>query len=715
MNDEDKSKEQLPAELESLRARPAQQGGSVGDGIVGNEIPGNSDSWGSRPSEELFHSLAENSPVGVYLTDTKGRCRYVNRRWCEMSGLRFEEALGDGWVKGLHPEDRRRIASAWCEMVAAHGSWGLEYRFRTPDGKSTWVHGHAAPLLDRNGKMIGYIGTNTDITERKQMENAQMFLAQSGWIASGEDFFEALARFLAEILDVDYVCIDLLEDDRLSARTLAIYFDGAFEDNLTYTLKDTPCGELVDKTVCCYPEGVRHFFPNDAVLREMSAESYVGTILWGSDGRPIGLIATIGRKPLGDPRLAESVLGLVGVRAAGELERRRAEEEKKKLEARLRESQKLEAVGTLAGGIAHDFNNLLQVINGYADMLLGDMDEGRPERFSLKEISMAGKRAASLVKQLLAFSRKQILNPEGLDMNEVVSQLLKMMGRLIGEHIRLDFVPGHRLGTVYADRGMMEQLLINLCVNARDAMVDGGSLIIETENVAVNGSYCETHPWASPGRYILVSVTDTGCGMDKETLDRVFEPFFTTKAQGKGTGLGLATVYGIVKQHQGMIHAYSEPGKGTTFKVYLPVAERLASDVGTKIESPAVGGKETILLAEDEEMVRKLAARILEREGYRVLIADNGEDALALFRKDPFGIDLLLLDVVMPKLGGKPVYEQARSLNPSIRALFASGYSENAIHTNFVLREGFRLIQKPFSREALLRAVREALDAPTRP
>jgi nitrogen-specific signal transduction histidine kinase/ActR/RegA family two-component response regulator len=388
-----------------------------------------------------------------------------------------------------------------------------------------------------------------------------------------------------------------------------------------------------------------------------------------------------------------------------------AREENKKLEAQLRQAQKMEAIGTLAGGIAHDFNNLLQVINGYTDLVLSDLSPDQPGYNSLSEVARAGNRATELVGQLLAFSRRQVLKPENLDMNEIVANLLKMLKRILGEHILLDFAPAQNLGRIYADPNMIAQILMNLCINARDAMSEGGSLMVETENVVVNGKYCNTHPWASPGRYILVSVTDTGCGMDAETIGRIFEPFFTTKALGHGTGLGLAMVYGIVKQHNGMIHAYSEPGKGTSFKVYLPTSERMAGEVGSKIESRVEGGHETILLAEDEEMVRNLAAAILEKAGYTVLQAANGEEAMVRFRKAAPEIDLLLLDVVMPGLGGRALYEQARALKPEIAVLFASGYSDNAVRANFALGKGLPLLSKPFSREELLAAVREVLDA----
>ena len=271
-------------------------------------------------------------------------------------------------------------------------------------------------------------------------------------------------------------------------------------------------------------------------------------------------------------------------------------------------------------------------------------------------------------------------------------------------------IPSPRLGRVYADRGMIEQVLMNLSVNARDAMPVGGRLNIETENVLITEEYCRDHVWAKPGRYVLVSITDTGCGMDRETMSRVFEPFFTTKGMNQGTGLGLSMVYGIVKQHNGMITVYSEVDKGTTFKVYLPHSERAAEDVGTKIEGEVPRGDETILVVEDDEAVRGLTRQVLEAAGYTVLEAVDGRDALQCFRKHHDHIHLTLLDVVMPGMGGREAYKEMLKVNPELKALFASGYSENAIHTNFVLDSGLALLKKPYSRDELLRAVRRLLD-----
>ncbi|MDX9896936.1 MAG: PAS domain S-box protein [Desulfofustis sp.] len=392
-------------------------------------------------------------------------------------------------------------------------------------------------------------------------------------------------------------------------------------------------------------------------------------------------------------------------------QRKQTERDHEKLEQQLLQARKMEAVGQLAGGVAHDFNNLLQVIIGHGELLADDQTVPSSRRDNLEQLMNAAQRAAGLVRQLLAFSRRQVLEMQDLDMNTVIGECLKMARRVIGEHIVVVPVYGHKLATIRADRNQLEQILLNLLINARDAMPNGGTITVETENVLIDESYRQQHPYARTGRYVLLSVIDTGCGMDEETRNRVFEPFFTTKGLGRGTGLGLATVYGLVRQHDGLIHVYSELEKGTSFKIYLPAVERSAAAVGDKIHGAVMGGSETILVAEDEVQVLKLTATILEHAGYRVLTAGDGEEALALFRRNPDAIDLVLLDVIMPKLGGFAVYEQMKALRRDVRVIFTSGYSINAIHTDFVLYEGLQLIQKPCGREDLLRKIRSVLDA----
>jgi two-component system, cell cycle sensor histidine kinase and response regulator CckA len=387
-------------------------------------------------------------------------------------------------------------------------------------------------------------------------------------------------------------------------------------------------------------------------------------------------------------------------------ERKRADEERAQLEAQLRQAQKMEAIGQLAGGVAHDFNNLLQVINGYAELAACDIDPEHAASGPVREIAKAGRRAAGLVAQLLAFSRRQVLEPEDLDLNDVVAGLLSMLERLIGEHIELDFQPGPGLRTVVADRGMIEQVILNLCVNSRDAMPTGGKLLIETHLVeSLEHSTSVALP--ANGRYVMLAVSDDGCGMDRATLERVFDPFFSTKPPGAGTGLGLATVYGIVKQHEGMIRAESMPGQGSTFRVYLPVGAQTEMKDAAPSTTEVGGGRETILLAEDDAGVRQVTQRILEKAGYRVLVAESGNEAIATFHAHIAEIDLLLLDVVMPGLNGAEVCEQARRERPELPVIYASGYSDAAPCR---AERGIEFIYKPFGRDDLLRAVRDVLD-----
>ncbi|MBV8859793.1 MAG: response regulator [Acidobacteria bacterium] len=387
--------------------------------------------------------------------------------------------------------------------------------------------------------------------------------------------------------------------------------------------------------------------------------------------------------------------------------------ERKELEDQLRQSQKMEAVGKLAGGIAHDFNNLLTVINGYSELTLRRLHEGDPLRFNVEEVRKAGERAASLTRQLLAFSRKQVLQPKVIDLNGVVTEMEKMLRRLIGEDIELRVALGSGLGCIKADPGQIEQVLMNLVVNARDAMPRGGKLTIGTENVYLDEGYAAHHVAVVPGQYVMLAVSDTGSGMDEATRARIFEPFFTTKEKGKGTGLGLSTVYGIVKQSGGYVWVYSEVGRGTTFKVYLRRVEEGAEEYRTGTDAEGgLEGTETLLLAEDEEVVRSLARQVLELYGYRVLEASDGDAALAACERHEGPIHLLITDVVMPAVGGPELADRLTGLRPQMKVLFMSGYTDDAVVHHGVLDEGVNFIQKPFTPEALARKVREVLGRP---
>jgi signal transduction histidine kinase/ActR/RegA family two-component response regulator len=390
-------------------------------------------------------------------------------------------------------------------------------------------------------------------------------------------------------------------------------------------------------------------------------------------------------------------------------ERARAQEEKRTLERRLFQVQKLESLGMLAGGIAHDFNNLLMVILSGAS--LAEEAVRDPEVLAdLRVVIEAAERGRDLTRQLLALSRNQELTLTSLDMNERLQSLVQLVRRVLPATITVDVIPGAKLPLIEGDASQLDQVFMNLCINARDAMPAGGRLTIETEQVVVNGSYAATHPWAQPGRYVLVTVTDTGVGMPREILERIFEPFFTTKRDHAGTGLGLAVAYGIIRQHGGMLNCYSEVGVGTTFKVYLPVQVRAVRDVGSKLEGAVGTGSERVLIAEDDPAVRLVVRRILERGGYRVVAVEDGEAACRSAAEQAF--DLVILDVVMPGMTCQAALERLSSLLPAARFLLSSGYTAETNVAALLTGVGHELLRKPYDPDRLLRAVRRVLDAP---
>src|SRR3989454_2815827 len=384
--------------------------------------------------------------------------------------------------------------------------------------------------------------------------------------------------------------------------------------------------------------------------------------------------------------------------------------ERKQLEQQLRQAQKMEAIGQLTGGIAHDFNNMLTVILGYSELLLKSLPTDAPLRDDVEQVKEAGERASLLTKQLLAFSRKQVLQPKVLDLNTVLTNMDRMLQRLIGEDIALVAVPAPGLWHVYADPSQIEQVMMNLAVNARDAMPNGGKLTIETANVQLDDAYAHQHGPVQPGSYVMLAVSDTGCGMDRETQARIFEPFFTTKEPGKGTGLGLSTVYGIVKQSGGYVWVYSEVGRGTAFKIYLPRGEGAVETVEPGV-APArtVRGSEMILLVEDDRAVRVLARSTLQAHGYTVLEAHHGKHALQVYEQHAGPIHLLVTDVVMPEMSGRELADRLKPSRPNMKVLFMSGYTDKAIVHHGELDPGAAFLQKPFTPDALARKVREVL------
>jgi PAS domain S-box-containing protein len=390
--------------------------------------------------------------------------------------------------------------------------------------------------------------------------------------------------------------------------------------------------------------------------------------------------------------------------------RERAEDALRRSEEQLRQAQKMEAVGRLAGGVAHDFNNMLSIIIGYGELLLDDLEAGDPTRESVEEIHKAASRAAGLTRQLLLFSRQKVAEPRVIDLREILRSMDRMLQRIVGEDVELVATPLKATGRIQADPGHIEQVILNLVVNARDAMPTGGKLTIETNDVDLDEDYALGHLSAKPGPYVMLAVTDTGTGMDRETQARIFEPFFTTKEVGKGTGLGLSTVFGIVQQAGGSVWVYSEPGKGTTFKVYLPRIDAEVDVPRTPVQPATLRGTETILLVEDEEQVRAIALGILRRQGYQVLPAQHGSEALLLSERHPHPIDLLLTDVVMPQMSGPELARKLAVARPGMKVLCMSGYTDDSVVRHGVLDAGVAFIQKPITPASLAKKVREVLD-----
>ncbi|MCF8026327.1 MAG: PAS domain S-box protein [Desulfobacteraceae bacterium] len=390
---------------------------------------------------------------------------------------------------------------------------------------------------------------------------------------------------------------------------------------------------------------------------------------------------------------------------------RQSEQEREKLQSQLLQSQKLESVGRLAGGVAHDFNNMLTIINGYAELMTDVLSPSEPLYDNALQIHEAGKRSAMMVRKLLAFARKQTISPEVMNLNDNVASMLKMLQQLIGENIDLHWKPGRNLWLIKMDFSQLDQILANLVVNARDAIADIGKITIETKNVEFDEQYCDTHTGSVPGQFVMLTVSDTGCGMEKEVFDNLFEPFFTTKKIGKGTGLGLSTIYGIVKQNSGFINVYSEPGQGTTLRIYLPrhTGETAASNIDSR-EQPPPGKGETILVLEDEISVLNLAKTMLEKLGYKVLASNSADEALTLIKSHGDAIDLLITDVIMPEMNGRDFANQVNGLYPGIKTLFISGYTSDVIVCHGILEEGVHYIQKPFSIKDLAIKVREVIE-----
>jgi two-component system cell cycle sensor histidine kinase/response regulator CckA len=627
--------------------------------------------------------ILKEQPTAIvtYITafdETRNRF-YISPQIEAMLGFSADEWLGDpGLVlKQLHPDDRERVLAEVFQSKDTGKPLSSEYRLLARDGHIVWVRDEAIVMRDEAGRPSFMQGLLLDISEQKRKEEM---------LQKSESKFRTIFERVA--IGIALVSIDgQLVETNPALREMLGYGEEELRNRVFSEFihpEDVAIDVDLDQELLA---GKRdHYQIEKRFIRKdggvVWCQLNVSFIRGGQQERPFTIC------------MVEDIT------------------ERKRLETQFFQSQKMETIGRLAGGIAHDFNNLLTVIKGYTQLSLDHIREGDPCRENIEEIKSAAERAAELTNQLLTFSRRQILDMKVLDLNTVVRGLEKMMGRIIGEDIEMLTVLDDHLGRVKTDPGQIEQVILNLVVNARDAMPTGGKLAIETANVVLDDTYVRSHIGVTPGSYVVLSVSDTGCGISPEIKELIFEPFFTTKEEGKGTGLGLSTIYGIIKQSGGNVWVYSEPGRGTTFKIYLPRVEEETGALPVQDDTDHLPkGKETVLLVEDDPSLRALAARVLRYQGYKVLEATNGHEAIAIAHENAEEIiHLLLTDVVMPHMGGRELVKRMQTLHAEIRVLFISGYTEHSITYHTGLKPGTPFLQKPFSPTALAKKVREVLD-----
>jgi len=631
-------------------------------------------------SEKLHRTILQTAMNGIWQMDMQGQLLEVNEAYCRMSGYSKQELLSMR-VSDIEVNQTPEKTIADILKTKKQGASRFESRHRCKSGNVIDVEVSIQSLTIEDEQYVAFL---RDITERNRVER-ELQESRKQYHDLVEETPDLITRVdtKGRLLFVNHAANEiygLAEKDCLGH----LAFDFIHPEDQAATRKAFD-GWLKN--------GEKVFFLEN---RQVSIDGRVHWMAWssraeyGEDGKIKGFAGT-----------ARDITRI-----------KRSEEERAQLESQFHQSQKIESVGQLAGGVAHDFNNMLGIILGRCELALLNMDPDQPHYQDLLEIHKAAEHSAALTRQLLAFARKQTIAPKVLDLNETVEGMLKMLRRLIGEDIDLLWKPETKLWTIKMDPSQTDQILVNLCVNARDAVSDIGKITIETENVSLDAAYCSNHLGAVPGDYVLLSVSDNGCGMDKKTEDRIFEPFFTTKTTGEGTGLGLATVYGIVKQNLGYINVYTEPGLGTSFKIYLPRYYSQEQHPEAEIlpeELPR--GHETILLVEDQPELLDLNQAMLEMLGYRVLAAGKASEALSLAEKNVDKIHMLMTDVVMPEMNGLILSQRLQSLYPGLKCLFMSGYTANIIAHNGVLDEGVCFIQKPFSINALAEKVRVALES----
>ncbi len=651
-----------------------------------------------QESERRLRQIIEFLPDATFVIDTEGRVTAWNNAMQALTGIRASEILGkSGYLYAVPFYGKPRpvlidlVITKDKEVSLSYPSFYREENrlfseVYIPDfmGRGpTWLWATASPLYDPDGQIVGAIESIRDITRHKQVEEA---------LRESQERYRGLVATLPQAV---------FEAD--ANGSIQYVNDIAFE-MFGYDSKDFFPGKYNILEMIA-PEDHERVQANTRILFSTGKSPSAEYLALRKDGSKFP-VQTYSTRIIND----EAPIGIRGI-IVDITERKRAEKEQEKLQAQLTQAQKMESMGRLAGGVAHDFNNMLSVIIGQAEIAMMQMGIEKHLYSQLKEIKEAAKRSADLVRQLLAFARKQTIAPKVLNLNDTVEGMLKIIQRLIGENIQLLWQPGENLWKINMDPTQIDQILANLCVNARDAIVGTGKVAIETGNVTLDEDCCGLLLEAVPGDYVLLAVQDEGCGMSEETLNQLFDPFFTTKGVGKGTGLGLPMVYGIVRQNKGFINVYSEPGKGTAFKIYIP--RHLGEDEkehAPDVDRSMTGGNETVLLVEDEQMLLQMGMEMLKKLGYKVLAAGSPSEAVKIAEEHKNDIHLLITDVIMPEMNGKQLADKLLSLYPNLKLLFMSGYTADVISYHGVLSPGVQFIQKPFSTKDIAAKVREVLE-----
>ncbi|MFH1114599.1 MAG: PAS domain S-box protein [Pseudomonadota bacterium] len=645
-------------------------------------------------SEQKYRSLVDNAPIGILSIDSTGRILDVNQKLLEILGppsAQAAKALNVFTFPALKAAGISDLVKTCLEEKRVVTE---ELPYLSPGGKQSHVRIIAAPILLLHDATYGCQAAVEDITERKKAEAA--LLESRKRYRQLYDEAKRAEQLYRSLLDStpDAVVVHDIEGR-------VLYLNDSFAHLFGWTRQEVKGSRI----------------PNIPDLeRQKTAQAIQGVLAGGEPCRGLHTQRTTKDGRVLDISISASRYLDHEGKPAGLIVVMSDITEQKRLQEQLRQASKMEAIGQLAGGVAHDFNNLLTAMMGYSNLLLHKIPKDADYREQVYQIGRAAERAASLTRQLLAFGRKQNLELKVIDVNSAITEFAKILGRLIGENIELVMRLDESLAPVEADPSQIEQILMNLAVNARDAMPGVGCLTLETANAVLDEEYARGRPEVTAGRYARIAISDNGCGMDSATVSRIFDPFFTTKEKGVGTGLGLSTVYGIVKQHHGHLAVYSEPGTGTTFKVYLPAVDQTPDVVSetTPIRASERYGAETVLLVEDEEIVRSLASEVLEMLGYRVLAASNPDEALTVSRGYVGHIDLLLTDVILPRMDGKTLYTHLSPERPEMAVLYVSGYTEGFIVQHGVLLPGVHFLQKPFTVTSLSAKVREVLDQPRR-